>query len=315
MVFIIIKKTEKFLYPFNYQVTEFEGGGFAVGLSCSHLLADPICATMFLKAWADTTLVQNITGPSIFHPRPRPNNSLINYYKSSMEKPPPTLTTHAEHKTIALAFSNNAVRACIGMAQDGGPLNDGPSPFAALAGLFWACISKVRRNGNDEDGFVKMSICLNGRRGLKVGNDVFGNYMVCNAVEVDDWVERSVSTVVRAVVEVVTSMEDKENILELINSQHDDQWSTLNSNLICMNLEELEETTFKSDNKLIRTSYYVEPVGKGGQILILPPLQLSQKAQLSRVVVVTLQNDEVVKLLVNDLILSFHPKILFGDIQ
>ncbi|KAK6912661.1 hypothetical protein RJ641_022262 [Dillenia turbinata] len=38
-----------FWSTFYMQLTEFEEGGLAVGLSCTYLVADPISATVFLK--------------------------------------------------------------------------------------------------------------------------------------------------------------------------------------------------------------------------------------------------------------------------
>lgn len=52
------------------QITEFEEGGLAIGLSCIPLLADPTCATMFIKAWAHTTLLQKMLSPPYIHPLP-----------------------------------------------------------------------------------------------------------------------------------------------------------------------------------------------------------------------------------------------------
>ncbi|GMY17785.1 protein ECERIFERUM 26-like [Fagus crenata] len=126
-------------------IKEFEGGGLAIGLSCIHLLSDPICATMFLKA------------PFPFPPRKpvneisyhRPYTALINHYKFLIENSTPFLD--AKHTTkISLALSDCMIRACMDMVQStSAPNKPSPSPFKALAGLLWVCISKVRglRNG------------------------------------------------------------------------------------------------------------------------------------------------------------------------
>ncbi|TKY58172.1 hypothetical protein E2542_SST15228 [Spatholobus suberectus] len=53
---------------FYVQLTEFEEGGLAIGLSCVHLLADSTCATTFMKAWADISLGNKMTTPPLFLP-------------------------------------------------------------------------------------------------------------------------------------------------------------------------------------------------------------------------------------------------------
>ncbi|KAK3008714.1 hypothetical protein RJ639_015398 [Escallonia herrerae] len=55
---------------FYVQLTEFEEGGLAIGLSCTQLLANPPCMTMLIKAWADTTLGRKMISPPLFHPLP-----------------------------------------------------------------------------------------------------------------------------------------------------------------------------------------------------------------------------------------------------
>ncbi|KAL6215160.1 hypothetical protein ACLB2K_014591 [Fragaria x ananassa] len=152
-------------------LTEFEDGGLAIGLSCTHLLADPTSATMFLKAWADASFPGKLLQPPFFHPLPprrsgnkkpdhKPYTSLINHYKDSIKKSM-QLPANKSHTTVAFAFSNSMVRACIAMAQPIGATNRSkPSPFEALAGLFWFCISKVKGIGNE---LINMSICMDVR--------------------------------------------------------------------------------------------------------------------------------------------------------
>ncbi|RXH72489.1 hypothetical protein DVH24_012173 [Malus domestica] len=53
------------------RLTEFEDGRLAIGQSCTHLLADQTCATMFFKAWAGTTFFGKTMHPIFSHPLPR----------------------------------------------------------------------------------------------------------------------------------------------------------------------------------------------------------------------------------------------------
>ncbi|KAB1204565.1 V-type proton ATPase subunit c'' [Morella rubra] len=173
----------------NLAGKEFEEGGLAIGLSCFHLLADPTCAALFIKAWADTALGRKMLSPPFFHPLPprRPGNkipshepytALIDHYNYPSENSAPF--TDAKHTTITLAFSDHTVQACMRMAQlPPGPNNPDLSPFEALAGLFWVCVSKVKGLGN---GLVNMSICLDSRKVLGLDKGFFGNCTVYNKV-------------------------------------------------------------------------------------------------------------------------------------
>ncbi|CBI34184.3 unnamed protein product, partial [Vitis vinifera] len=53
--------------PFRIQINEFEGGGIAIGLSCTHLHADPTCATLLLKSWSEAHRREAIAHPPFFH--------------------------------------------------------------------------------------------------------------------------------------------------------------------------------------------------------------------------------------------------------
>ncbi|KAL7166186.1 hypothetical protein ACSBR2_036962 [Camellia fascicularis] len=121
-----------FWSTFYIQLTEFEGGGLAVGLSCTRLLIDPTCAAMFIKAWADITLGGKMLSLPLFHPLPlrrpinkkinhKPYTALINHYKSSLKKPIP-IKTVPQHKTVTFSFTHEMVQSCMAMAKTLMPL-------------------------------------------------------------------------------------------------------------------------------------------------------------------------------------------------
>jgi hypothetical protein len=302
----------------KFQITEFEGGGLAIGLSCTHLLADPTCATMFFKAWADTTLAHKMRAPPHFHPLPprRPGNkipnhkpytALIDHYKFLIQNS--TAFMHAKHTTVALAFSHHMV---MGLAQTtSAPNKPGPSPFEALAGLFWVCISKVKGLRN---GLLSMSICMDTRKALGLDRGFFGNCMVYNKVNSEDLKEHELSQAANAVGEVVAKM-DSEGVMDLIEwLDHDDSQSPplMNNDLICASLEAVDPYSIKfvEEFEPIRVSYYVEPVFGIGQVFIFPAP--AGEGPFGRVVMVTLLEEEAVKLCEDELILQFSPTILMG---
>ncbi|XP_010051199.2 protein ECERIFERUM 26-like [Eucalyptus grandis] len=311
--------TPYFWSTFYVQMTEFEGGGFAIGLSCIHLLADPTCATLFIKAWADMTLNARPTAPPPSFralPKRRPShrndpdrhNSLINHCKSSINTS--SLTPSAKFGTLSLAFTEPIVRSCIAMAQPvDAPDGPGPSPFEALAGLFWACISKVK---GEREGLVSMCLGLDVRKLLGLEREFFGNCMVYNNSlhARDNEEDNSLPGAAKAIGEMMAKL-DKNGVMDLI------EWLEINddtgpkntrslnfSELLFLNLEGIEPDTarFEDTHAPIRVSCFFEPPCKEGQVVILP--STPKDGPMSRVVMVTLPEDELVKLMEHDLVMS-----------
>ncbi|KAJ1438251.1 Transferase [Sesbania bispinosa] len=305
---------------FYVQLTEFEEGGLAIGLSCVHLLSDSTCATRFIKAWADISLGNKMTVPPICHPLPprrpvnrKPNHhpytDLIDHYKSSIEKP--ISTKEERYTTISLCFSGPMVQACISKAQPIGPSGPTPTPFEALAGLFWVTLSKIKGLRN---GLVDMSICLDVRKVLGLDYGFFGNCMLYNKVHAEGNLgENKFPQAIKAIRDVVAKM-DTEGIMDLIewleNNDINSPTMMNGHDLVCASLEGVDPylAVFQDKFKPIRVSYYIEPVLGEGQVLIFqaPP----QEGPLSRVVMVTLKEKEAIKLCEDDLISQFSPTIL-----
>lgn len=314
-------------------MTEFEKGGVAIGLSCTHLLADPICVTMFIKAWADTTLFGIMSSPPFFHSLPlsranynkNPNHEiyaeLINHYKSSsIQRPTPNLITNNKYATITLSFSDPMVQDCIAMARTAGaPSGKSCSiAFEALAALFWVCISKVK--GYSKGRLLNMSVCLDMRNVLGLDQGFFGNCMVYNKVDLEvtggENMLLEASKAIGAVVKKMNHAGVIKDLIEWLQNNGDQTVPLMNGyDLICANLDGVNPylATFKDRFEPLRVSYYVEPMIGPGQVLILrsPP----GEGPLSRVVMVTLPEDEAAKLYEDDLIRSFSPTVLMGTIK
>ncbi|XP_057466777.1 protein ECERIFERUM 26-like [Actinidia eriantha] len=313
-----------FWSTFYVQITEFEGGGLAIGLSCTHLLTDPTCAAMFIKAWADTTLGGKMLTPPLFHPLPlrrcsnnnphcHPYTALIDHYESLIEKP--ILSTTSHHSTMTLAFTSEMVQSCMAMAKTLDPM-DGfdPTPFEALAGLFWVCVSKVK--GKKHGGLTNMSICLDMRKVLGLDKGFFGNCMVCNRVHGEGLEESGLSKAAFAIREVVEKM-DHEGVMDLVEWLEGSDYQITppfmnGGDLICVNLDCVDSNSaiFEDCFNPIRVSCYIEPVFGEGQILILP--SPPGEGMFARVVMVTLPGDEIAKLCEDVLFLQFNPSILMA---
>ncbi|KAF5189469.1 Spermidine hydroxycinnamoyl transferase [Thalictrum thalictroides] len=312
-----------FWCTFYIQLTEFEDGGIAIGLSCSHLLADVTCATIFVKAWAETTLFGKMLDPPHFGPFPHLKrghklyNDLINCYKIYLEGTKQYMVSTTEkYETVTFAFSDEMVRKCMTESQDDGSILNG-SPFAALASLFWLSISKVK--GKKE--LINMSICLDRRNALGLDKAFFGNCMIFSKVLGEDMKEVELRQAAKGISNAMQKMGNEEimDLVEWLESERDGKKSSdyqpppINCpDLICSNCENLDpySSIFEPGVKPIRFSCYVEHVFGEGQVLILPSPE--GDSSLSRVAMVTLPEHEVVKLCEEELILQFSPTILMG---
>ncbi|KAG7545754.1 Transferase [Arabidopsis suecica] len=264
---------------FCVQVTEFESGGLAIGLSCSHLLADPVCAMMFIRAWADLTLSRSMMAPPLFHPLPPrrfanhrliSNNQLvIHYIKSCSLTASPSNVTEGHMVTVTFLFPDPLVRA--------GENEPRISTFEILAGLFWVPYSKP----------VKTKDTL-----------------LIHAVQE---------------IENITKKLDYDTVMDLIEwlSSSNNGAISNGSDLVCTNLENMSYSRpmmFEEDLVLSHVSCYVEgPVAGGGQVIVLP--SPPGKGPMSRVVMVSLPEREMVKVVEDELLLSFSPVVIMENTE
>ncbi|GAB2275550.1 hypothetical protein Dimus_010307 [Dionaea muscipula] len=306
---------------FQVQMTEFEEGGLAVGLSCSHLLADPICASRFIKSWADVSLTGKMLDPPFFYPLPQRrqprttslhNTHLLDTYRTIFHQLKPSSSLdqgQAEQlRTLTLTFTNQMVQASVDLASAG---IRRPSPFQALAGLFWASISRIKGAG---DRFVDMSICMDTRKILGLDQGFFGNCMVYNKVLGDGLDVNSISQATRGIGEAMKKV-DYNGVMDLIEwLEHNDDQSppsymdSTSDDLICVSLEHIDPYSgvFGECMEPLRLSCYIEPVSHKGKVVVLPSPP-SSEGPLSRVVMVTLPEDEVCRLCEDVLMTRFFP--------
>ncbi|KAL1210329.1 Rosmarinate synthase [Cardamine amara subsp. amara] len=302
---------------FYVQVTEFENGGLAVGLSCSHLLADSVCAMMFIRAWADLTLSRSMMAPPLFHPLPPrrfdnlrliSNNQLLSQYiKSCSLTASPSNVTEDHMVTVTLLFPDPLVRA--------GENELGVSTFEILAGLFWVCVSRAKGKRNE---LMDMSLCLDVRKLLRLDQGYFGNCMVYHKVHYSNPVKTKDKLLSHAVEEIqnITKRLDYDTVMDLIEWLSSNNGPISNgSDLVCTNLENMSHwrpMMFEEDLILSRVSCYVEgPVAGGGQVIVLP--SPSGEEPMNRVVMVSLPLREMVEVVDDELLLSFSPVLLMGD--
>lgn len=312
------------------QMTEFEEGGMAIGLSCIHLLADPVCVTAFIDAWAKTTLAGEIPVLPAFRPLPKRHaldrnpdhgltyNDLINYYRTHLTKSTPRANPQ-NYATVTFMFSDPTVSCCIEMAknEEGLDGDQTPSPFEALAGLFWMCLIRVT---GTKQGHVGICLGNDVRKILGLEKGFFGNCMVYNKAQLEiNNGGIGLGKAARAIREAMSQI-DRPNVLGLIEwFEHNDHANSLIkgtngflnfSDLVCIDLEDIGpyRTGFEDGLDPLRASYYFEPACGMGQIAILP----SHNGVTSRIVTVTASEDYLVKLCGDDLVQQLGPTILMG---
>ncbi|KAG7541047.1 Transferase [Arabidopsis thaliana x Arabidopsis arenosa] len=305
---------------FCVQVTEFESGGLAIGLSCSHLLADPVCAMMFIRAWADLTLSRSMMAPPLFHPLPPrrfanhrliSNNQLVSHYiKSCSLTASPSNVTEGHMVTVTFLFPDPLVRA--------GENEPRISTFEILAGLFWVCVSRAKGKRNE---LMDMSLCLDVRKLLRLDQGYFGNCMVYHKVPYSKPVKTKDTLLIHAVQEIenITKKLDYDTVMDLIEwlSSSNNGAISNGSDLVCTNLENMSYSRpmmFEEDLVLSHVSCYVEgPVAGGGQVIVLP--SPPGKGPMSRVVMVSLPQREMVKVVEDELLLSFSPVVIMENTE
>ncbi|KAE9445240.1 hypothetical protein C3L33_22862, partial [Rhododendron williamsianum] len=111
------------------------------------------------------------------------------------------------------------VQSCIAMAKTvGAPDDSSLTPFEALAGLFWVCVSKIKGEGNGT--LTNMSISLDMRETLGLDKGFFGNCMVYHKVPAWECLgdENGLSEATFVIGEAMKKMENQ-RILDLIERE------------------------------------------------------------------------------------------------
>ncbi|KAJ1293637.1 hypothetical protein BS78_01G084000 [Paspalum vaginatum] len=144
--------------PFYVQLTEFADKSYALGLSCTHIHNDATAAALFFHAWAAAHRRTTTLYPPFLHAPAFAASS------TSPPQPPPLLAEKASAASPASTdaaaamssatfhFPASAVRALLSS------LEQGATPFAALAALFWIRIAGAA------DGERELTLALDFRK-------------------------------------------------------------------------------------------------------------------------------------------------------
>lgn len=316
---------------FCVQFTEFEGGGLAIGLSCGHMLADPSCATLIMKAWGETHRRAQVLHPPFFHPpglKARPNKCEVTtatkYYESTFKRELATSCDQGDagYKTTIFKFSDEMVQQCVSEVQGGDHKYEPVTPFQALSALFWIACTKAKGITGAEES--KLSVCSEFRKIIiaPLPHGFFGNALHFSEVSssAGDLVGNDLSYPAKLIHDDIFRLDKDElrSVVEWLDNQKNSDgqlpppFYLYGPNLTAVNGEEFftYDAVFEKELKPLHVSYYVEPVHGEGLIMVLP----SAEGGSSRTVMVTLPATQASQLSMDPALLRFSPTIWMNNV-
>ncbi|KAM7273329.1 hypothetical protein ACFE04_027993 [Oxalis oulophora] len=302
--------------PFRCQITEFEGGGIAIGLSCTHMHADPTTLTLFFKAWT-----QVYRGQPIEHPPCHKHSSLLpgtklpksaNYCSAKANSPQ---TPSLKMSTATFKFSNSVIQNCLAEIRNNCP---NATPFDFLAALFWTRVMHLKSDRNNS-----LSICLDFRRLLQdpLPYCYFGNALHFSKLSIDEE-ELSftkLASVVGFVHHHVSGIKEEEilSAIDWFESQKSESgkygppFRMYGPELTCVSMEHDQSfmygAVFEDDVKPAHVSYRIGNLEGEGLIMVMP----SSEGGFARTVTVTLPEEEIAKLCNDQAIMQLEPTKFF----
>ncbi|KAL5566256.1 hypothetical protein UlMin_029420 [Ulmus minor] len=315
--------------PFRIQINEFEGGGIAIGLSCTHMHADPTCATLLFKSWAETHRAQPITNPPVYsgsalRARPIPNlkTNAATYYAAKCKANTPSTVKMA---SATFKFSHAIIKQHLKAISQNAP---DVTPFDLLAALFWTRVACLKGTKNDQK--QSLSICMDFRNLLRKNPlplGYYGNALHFSLLSLDEeeMSRGGLEHVADVVHGHVSSIEEEEvqSALDWLQSRKgeggkfDQPFRMYGPELTCVSMEHLigasdrplmYMSAFDKDAEPVHVSCRVGNVEGEGLITVMP----SPERGLARAVMVTLPEKELAELCADQAILSLQPTMLLS---
>ncbi|XP_059649354.1 protein ECERIFERUM 26-like [Cornus florida] len=321
--------------PFRIQINDFEEGGLAIGLSCTHLHADPTSAALFFKSWTDLNRAEPLAHPPVLihppalqaQPSSTTNTESKTYYatKPDLEVSPRS----TKMATATFRFSNSTIKQCLAEVHDYCP---NATPFDLLAALFWMRVARLNVTKNDGRHALSFSTDFRGLMNAPIPLGFFGNAVHFSLLTLDaETLGRGVLGQVTEIVHRhVVGLEEEEfrSVIDWLESrkgetgEYPPPFKMYGPELTCINTEhmiipsELEEENayrsllyeakFEAHEKPVHVSYHVGNVEGEGLIVVLP----SPEEGLARTVMVTLPEDQIATLCEDQAILALEPTML-----
>ncbi|KAK7332876.1 hypothetical protein VNO80_29632 [Phaseolus coccineus] len=287
--------------PFQIQINSFQEGGVAIGVSCSHMVADLTFVASFFKSWTEVHRHSPITHPPLLASLP------IRGHASSS---PPTKTASPKNfATATFKFSSSTIKQCLSKVHDSCP---NATPFHFLAALFWTRVARVKPP-KTQDQTHSLRLCTDLRSLLKPSLPIgyLGNALLFSTLsqKVKDVELGGIVSAVHRHLEEVSEEE--------IGASNEGK-RVYGSELTCVCMEHLivEEdqesllygAVFGTNEKPVHVSCRVGNVEGEGLIMVMP----GSEGGLSRSVMVMLAEEEVAELSKDEAIMELEPAMLLA---
>ncbi|KAE9611969.1 putative shikimate O-hydroxycinnamoyltransferase [Lupinus albus] len=302
--------------PFRIQINIFNGGGVAIGLSCSHMVADLTCLASFFKSWTETQSHLPITHPPFFtitsqlNAQPVPNTipNSPSPYSSAQKKNMVTATFN---------FSSSVIKKCLCQVHNECPNS---TPFDFLSALFWSRIARFKPPKNHDQTHY-LSICTDFRRRLKIPHPTgyFGNALNFSMVSVKDIDSVGLGDITSLVHKHFEGIEsekevDKEGKFRAPSFIYDCELTCVCMEHMIVSDSDQNESLmysamFSNNEKPVHVSCHVGKIANGEGLIIVMP---SVEGRHARTVMVTLPEEQLVELSKDEAILQLEPKVLLA---
>ncbi|KAL3639215.1 hypothetical protein CASFOL_017122 [Castilleja foliolosa] len=284
-----------FWSPFRIQITNFQCGALAIGLSCSHIHADITSAALLMKSWSELHRAQPLTHPPTLHLPQLPTT--VASPTTTAATPPP------EFATITFKFPSSAIEKCLLEVKKRCP---NATPFDILVALFWSRIAHSHG---------AISICVDSRNNNRspIPYAYFGNAFRSSVLKVDPDVLAGgelgqISDYVHRHVEGLKGDDFLGSLLE-----DGPELRVYGPQLTCIDISNAQDLVmydaeFKEGEKPAHVSCRVGNVEAEGMIMVMP----SAEGGLGRTVAVNLPQEQIDGLCEDQIIKDLEPTMIIS---
>ncbi|XP_072990338.1 hydroxycinnamoyltransferase [Typha latifolia] len=308
--------------PFYVQLTEFKDKSYAIGLSCTHMHADPTCAILFLHAWADIHRRLAIVFPPFFHPPaflPRPSPNPVSPLLSLKSITTSSVNTAAAVSSVTFLFSSAAVRRLIADCSA-----SSASPFDALASLFWLRIARASHvKGGATAQYLTLAVDFRKRMQAPLPFGFYGNALFLSRASAN--LEAGWGSVADEVARHVEGMQEEDlwSAVEWLHAHSSsgggEPFRMYGPELTCLKLDHVpvKSVEFEPGVGPEHVACRVGDVEGEGLIVVMEAPASAEKGEgegdvsLARMVVLTLPTELTTELCGDDDILQYGPTIAF----
>ncbi|XP_022946067.1 protein ECERIFERUM 26-like [Cucurbita moschata] len=315
--------------PFRIQINEFEGGGVAIGVSFTHLTADPTSATFLLKAWADAHRGEPVsppifTRPSIGDGEQIPNTAMksTSFYANKSKTWPqnqPASTTKMASATFK--FSNSTINQWLSKTEHHCP---NATPFDLLAALFWKQVLQIKGLSQNELNH-SLSICTDLRTSFQssqrfyFGNALLFSELSVSSKDMEQWDLGEIVGLIHSHLEKLDGEDEIRTAMEWLESRKEKggkyaaPFKMYGPELTCVSMEHMGvklsyATKFVRNSKAVHVSYNVGNCEGDGLIVVMA----SNEEGVARNVMVMLPEREMAELCKDEAVLRFNPTVILG---